>query len=612
MVFFLFLSLENYAIFYRNGGKDYWDVLTKDYFVLDKNNLAFYSVGFSSDEEGKLSFTLQPYAKYESYFQDESLSGTFEDVGTASYSPLEAYIEQNPFDSKNTLSEERATPLNADMGKAITDVEVVYDDGIKEKDSTTERNYSSDRTTTIYQTNTTRTRRDYYRAKASDVEEGLEEGGVYELRLEADNTIEKDPIEGISYEEVGGKPSLYLEDILSGSTRDGDYYFYHGYQADDFLTFLTGYHFLDTEELRLKVGENGIESLQASFGYGNEAYDENLQLVPYHYEATITSAAHEAIPDLAPFPEDEESQKVETILADTVSGTYSYTAYDTAMKNDEGTYMRKETIVSESDVLVLDYGFTGDLEEIKGYQKNDENSLIPYEVTYENGKYTAKALSSPVPGKLSDYLTPISVSPSVLTFLSDDVLVPKEGVKGFYGRIPTYENGKYIVDDSLRIEVDDENRIANLRYAFNMYNYFTGEEGVDFQYGEFVYPTGLKETIAAMPEFEAPSSWQDYSEEVWTEMVNVLGEDIAIRIPFLYVYKEEKPYVLSTEKDCVYLFFLGDKSDSTFVDTYRAYLEGLSDFTKTTSKDETVFTGNGLRIEIASTDYDGIHFRVDD
>ena len=425
-------------------------------FLMDEDDPTFYSVGFSSDEEGKLSFTLHPYAKCESYFQDESLTGPFEDVGMASYSPLEAYIEQNPFDSKNTLSEERAIPLNADMGKAITDIEVVYDDGIKEKDSTTERNYASDRTTTIYQTKTTRTRRDYYRAKASDVEEGLEEGGVYELRLEADNTIEKDPIEGISYEEVGGKPSLYLEDILSGSTRDGDYYFYHGYQADDFLTFLTGYHFLDTEELCLKVGENGIESLEASFGYGNEAYDENLQLVPYHYEATITFAAYEAIPDLAPFPEDEESQKVDAILANSVSGTYSYTAYDTAMKNDEGTYMRKETIISDSDVLVLDYGFTGDFEEIKGYRKNDENSFIPYEVTYADGTYTAKALSSPVPGKLSDYFTPLSVSPAVLTFLSDDVLVPKEGVKGFYGRIPTYENGKYIVDDSLRIEVDDE------------------------------------------------------------------------------------------------------------------------------------------------------------
>lgn len=578
-------------------------------FLMDEDDPTFYSVSFAFVSADSLSFTLHPYAKYESYFQGEDLTGTFGDVLSASDGSLDAFVRTNPFAASNTLPADKASILDADAAEVVTDVTIVYDDGVEEKDSETIRNYDDERTTTLYQEGDETTRRDYYKAMASDVSDDLLEGGVYERRLEADNTVTKDPIVGVQYEEVGGKPSLYLNDILSGTTKDGENYFYHGYQADAFLTFLTGYNFLNTETLCLTVGEGGIERVEATFGYGNQAYDENLQLVPYHYEAVITFQPHADIPDLQPYEETEESEKVDAVLKNTVSGTYSYTAYDTKMKNDDGTYMRDTTIVSADDVLLLSYGFTGELVGIKGYRKKDENSLVPYEVTQdENGTYVVTALSAAIPGKLEDCYTKLSVAGEVLSYASSGVLTPKDGVKGFYGRIPTYENGKYLVDDSVKIQVDGEGRIGSLTYSFNMFNYFKGVEGVDFAYGEEAFPAELKAAVDAMAPFDAPSSWEEYDAEVWRNMVQYLGEDLAKKVPFLYVYKESKPHVLSVTKGTVYLYFSGDKTDATFVDAYRSYLEGLSAFTKTADGSETVFEGEGLEIRIGKTDYDGIHF----
>ena len=274
------------------------------------------------------------------------------------------------------------------------------------------------------------------------------------------------------------------------------------------------------EEVNLKLDSNGkfdyIEGKSVTNYYEDGSYD--------YLEFKLEVVDDKKVPEVKPYEENEDTETITQIFENFKKET-SY-----QLVNDYGgeTFTVTDDVIlsTSQDFMTGEPRYNGYLEKNGGVIKfsTEDGELVPA-APFKEGL------------TLQDYLT-FDLSPLIFTLSEDGTkLSANDFVDGLGGHFVGGSNGGLCYLNSLVFDITD-GKISGMTYQADL-SLFIGETSYSVVYGTadapITIPSDIRTSLDNMSlEFDIPTNFSDCAGELWTALVSMYGEEVALTIPYLY------------------------------------------------------------------------------
>ena len=275
-----------------------------------------------------------------------------------------------------------------------------------------------------------------------------------------------------------------------------------------------------SSSVAIKLDSNGkfdyIEGKSETTYYEDGTYD--------YLEFKLEVVDDKKVPEVKPYEENEDTETITQIFENFKNET-SY-----QLVNDYGgeTFTVTDDVIlsTSQDFMTGEARYSGYLEKNGGVIKfnTEDGELVPA-APFKEGL------------TLEDYLT-FDLSPLIFTLSEDGTkLSANDFVDGLGGHFVGGSNGGLCYLNSLVFDISD-GKISGMTYQADL-SIFIGETSYSVVYGTadapITIPSEVRTSLDNMSlEFDIPTNFSDCAVELWTSLVSMYGEEVALTIPYLY------------------------------------------------------------------------------
>lgn len=548
------------------------------------------------DTQKQLSFTLQSTPDYISL--TDFATGTFTNIGTSSDSRVENFINAPTF--YDAIREEMLQPLLKDGLSMISNVYMNYlDDGSKELVG-----YSNvDTSSTCLNINI----EDFGDSSVSKLHVVPNENNMAaKVFLNAKNELE--------YEQTSTKWSdVHLpKDFLNAKSFykiENNVYRYYGTLFAEIFDCMAYVTLNDIESFDLIVSNNKV--VAAVFTFEN-SQDMMGNAMYYSVETSLFDFENPNLPEILEKTKDTPviQESIDHLNFDT---SYTVKMYDvrqpqiyTTLEITKNAVLKKEVYPRPGEVDVYDSKTTG-------YVLLNDQSIIPISVDNNN---VVKASGDPIYNMTLQELLGFNVSANVFyDFPNDSYYGLRADIYKIYEHMFGGSNLKNYNYDTFVMLYDENHYITTIKYGYLINGMVTGNEQIDIMnYGTTIIDESILSQIDNLEKYEEPITWKD-EEQVWNQLVERFGEDVAKLVPYLYdeTLSAKWSAFYTSKMFCITVESLGLNEDPTdYMNRYIQLLRESDGFVEDIDANgNTIFVyGTQIEIFVDSSPCRGIYISV--
>lgn len=438
----------------------------------------FTHILFTPLENGDLAFDLYGYDTYGTEILNTTtlyLSAKLTHLGTTVYQPLADYLDFYRNTDKVTLQPNQVEELTGDVLTLLNTKKVCK---------------AGETDGELYMTREITTSQDLYRiintyaggAPFENIYAKDEETGYtnsYNFYLDASNSPSfSGPVDMPFDSTFGMIQNVFKGDLSPFVSLDGGKHFnYIGVDPYGLNTTLTDEYSYPTR-FELFVENDKLDKITLTYPAHTQDEEGNI----LHYVTDITFLDPKPITLLEPLPEDEDTPTIKEAFDKLKTGTYKVSAIDVQDHHNQDLL---ETYVTEDTILSSVHTKNDNKTTYSGYRLVD-NQVIAFTV----GTDMVAKKTDVVKGTLQDYI-PFQASPNVFSIDEDGSFFLKEGIHKASSFLFTGPDAYGLIESTLRIEVDDQNRVDTITYDYDMFG-SAGQDRVTISdYGTVTLPVTI-------------------------------------------------------------------------------------------------------------------------